>query len=306
MKFNLRHLPIVGWLGALTMSACQTTPQPPPGTSGNAQRGFALAESGCTSCHAFQGPTSAPVAPNWAVIAKAYERDEAALMRFLRAPGKVGARVDGALEQFGPMPDMGLTAQQARDLAAFIAEATFDPVTGTLGDAKRWRAEPTDAPPLEQALNMARATKSALGKQLMAALASGGPVHAVPFCNERAIPLTDSVSRALNARIRRVSDRPRNPENRAHGAEWDYLKTGHAALASGQSVEPAISHSDNAYIAYVPILTNAMCLQCHGTLDSEVQSETQARIAAAYPSDEATGYGANELRGMWVVEFARN
>ena len=306
MKFNLRHLPFVGWLGALLLSACQTTPPPPPGTSGNAQRGFALAESGCTSCHAFNRPTSAPVAPNWAVIAQAYERDEGALMRFLQAPGKAGTRVEGALEQFGPMPDMGLTAQQVHDLAAFIAEASFDPATGTLSDADRWRAEPADVSPLEQALNMARATKSTLGKQLMAALASGGAVHAVPFCNERAIPLTDSVSRSLNARIRRVSDRPRNPENRALGAEWDYLKAGHAALESGQSVEPAITKSDDQYTAYVPILTNAMCLQCHGTLGSEVQSETRDRIAAAYPSDEATGYGANELRGMWVVEFASN
>jgi hypothetical protein len=224
-------------------------------------------------------------------------------MRFLQAPGKTGARVEGALEEFGPMPDMGLTGQQARDLAAFIADAAFDPISGALSDAERWRTEPTDAPPLEQALNMARAAKSTLGKQLMAAMASGGPVHAVPFCNERAIPLTDSVSRSLHARIRRVSDRPRNPENRAHGAEWDYLKASQAALASGQSIEPAISQTGNEYTAYIPILTNAMCLQCHGALGSDVQSGTLEKIAASYPKDEATGYGANEVRGMWVVEF---
>jgi hypothetical protein len=204
------------------------------------------------------------------------------------------------------MPNMGLTAQQSRDLAAFIAEAKFDPGTGALTEQERWDEAPADATetPLDHALGVARSTKGTLGKQLMAALAEGGPDYAVPFCNERAIPLTDSASRTLNARIRRVSDRPRNPTNRAKGQALKYLQSGHAALKSGHSLEPAGFQTGEVYTAYVPILTNAMCLQCHGTAGKELDPTTQKRILEAYPDDEAIGYSANELRGAWVVEFS--
>lgn len=290
----------------LLLSACETTPPPPPGTSGNAQRGYLLAQSGCTSCHAFEGRGPVEVAPTWGAIAKAWDGSRTALEQFLRNPDPDAARVHGAVERFGPMPNMALTAQQTRDLAAFIDEATFDPVSGALTERGRWNEATTDSltSPLDHAVDLARSTKGILGKQLMTALTEGGPEFAVPFCNERAIPLTDSASRALNARIRRVSDRPRNPANRAEGRALHYLQSGHAALKSGATVEPAGFQDDGVYTAFVPILTNSMCLQCHGTAGEELLPETQERIRKAYPQDQAVGYAANELRGMWVVELS--
>ena len=292
----------------LLLSACETTPPPPPGTSGNAQRGHQLAQTGCTSCHAFEGRGPVEVAPTWGAIAKAWDGNRTALEQFLRNPDPDAARVHGAVERFGPMPNMGLTAQQTRDLAAFIAEATFDPVNGALTERGRWEKAPADPPtsPLDHALAVARSTKGTLGKQLMTALAKGGPEFAVPFCNERAIPLTDSASRALNARIRRVSDRPRNPANRAEGRALQYLQAGHAALKSGETVAPTGFQVDDIYTAFVPILTNEMCLQCHGTSGIDMLYATQERIRDSYPEDQAIGYAANELRGMWVVEFSTN
>lgn len=50
-------------------------------------------------------------------------------------------------------------------------------------------------------------------------------------------------------------------------------------------------------------MTNGMCLQCHGTIGQEVSSETFTKIKELYPKDRATGYGLNELRGIWVVEM---
>lgn len=205
------------------------------------------------------------------------------------------------------MPDMGLTAQQARDLAAFIAEASFHPVTGALTQQERWSegAEgATEAPLLDQAVAVARTTKGTLGKRLMTALAKGGPEFAVPFCNERAIPLTDSVSSALNARVRRVSDRPRNPANRAEGQALEYIQAGHAALKAGQPVHPQGSQAGDVFTAYVPIVTNGMCLQCHGDLRETLLPSTHERILESYPDDAAIGYAENELRGIWVVELS--
>ena len=53
---------------------------------------------------------------------------------------------------------------------------------------------------------------------------------------------------------------------------------------------------------YYPIVTNAMCMQCHGKKDLQIKPETLAAIGEFYPEDKATGYGENELRGIWVVE----
>lgn len=34
-----------------------------------------------------------------------------------------------------------------------------------------------------------------------------------------------------------------------------------------------------------------------------IEPKTYKKIKALYPSDKATGYATNELRGMWVVEM---
>jgi Protein of unknown function (DUF3365) len=54
---------------------------------------------------------------------------------------------------------------------------------------------------------------------------------------------------------------------------------------------------------YYPILTNAMCLQCHGKPNVDISITTLDKIHALYPDDRATGYVVNELRGLWVVEM---
>ena len=148
---------------------------------------------------------------------------------------------------------------------------------------------------------LAKETQTALGGNLKRALENGGPVAAVSFCQTRAIPITDEMSAKLDANIRRVSDRPRNPDNRASGLELDLIRQFKAALARGDKPTPAVREVEDRMIGYYPIVTNGMCLQCHGTVGSEITAETHAVIEEAYPTDQATGYGANELRGLFVI-----
>ena len=58
-------------------------------------------------------------------------------------------------------------------------------------------------------------------------------------------------------------------------------------------------------IGYYPIVTKAMCLQCHGKKDINISSTTYATIRKLYPSDKAIGYGENELRGLWAIEMVK-
>lgn len=286
-------------LSALVLlTACGDNPVPKT-APGDATRGRSATTTSCTSCHLADGAST--VAPDWADIQSAYRGDEAGLANYLAQPAQYGPRMAEAVARFGPMPDMGISAVTARDFAAFILTTDFA--------QQDWHVTSGESvmSPLEMATSLARRTKGILGKNLMAALQSGGPAHAVPFCNERAIPLTDSMSTALGATIRRVSDKPRNPDNRATGRAADYLAAGHAALHAGSSVDPAIfEDGDGMYTAFVPIMTNDMCLQCHGDRGNTLTDDTHQLILARYPNDQAVGYASNHLRGAWQIQFRRD
>lgn len=150
---------------------------------------------------------------------------------------------------------------------------------------------------------LAAATQAVLGKNLIEAINRDGAAQALSFCNIRAHPLTDSLARSHRAGIRRVTDKPRNPANAANADELDYITRLKAGMASGQAPAGAVVEQGGKMVAYYPILTNALCLQCHGSTANEIQPMTMALIHALYPEDKAIGYGVNEVRGLWVVEM---
>lgn len=142
--------------------------------------------------------------------------------------------------------------------------------------------------------------KSALGEKLTQALAEGGPEFALTFCNTRAIPLTDSMAMTLNATIRRVSDLPRNPINKGNQNELDYILK---LKAKAENYKPTMQEINGKMVGYYPIITNGMCLQCHGNKQSDLTPGTVNKLAKLYPKDRATGYGDNQIRGLFVIEM---
>lgn len=151
--------------------------------------------------------------------------------------------------------------------------------------------------------DLAIQTKSNLSKNLIAAIEQGGSEGAVEFCNINAMPIMDSMSLALDAKIKRVSDQPRNPKNKANGAELDFIQNWKKANAAGKLHPPVLNEVDGKMIAFYPIVTNQMCLQCHGNIDKDINTATLTKIKKLYPADQATGYADNELRGIFVVEM---
>lgn len=149
-------------------------------------------------------------------------------------------------------------------------------------------------------------TKAALGKKLVQAITDKGPYGAVEFCNINAIPLTDSLSLAQGAKIRRVTDKPRNPLNKADEKELSYISEFKEILASAKAVEPILDTIDGQIDFYYPIITNAMCLQCHGVPEEQIATSTLVLLDNLYPSDRARNYHENEIRGIWAISFNRN
>ena len=84
----------------------------------------------------------------------------------------------------------------------------------TIGESKNNNGTETDPEIndtnfLEKGKLYTQSTQKILGKNLMQNLQKNGSVAAVEFCNERAYPLTDSMAIIYNAKIKRVTDKPR-------------------------------------------------------------------------------------------------
>lgn len=146
--------------------------------------------------------------------------------------------------------------------------------------------------------------QAVLAKNLKAAITAGGAENALAFCNTNAINLTDSMAGILNAKLKRVTDKPRNQINLVSADELNYMTAMREEIAKGEKPKPQlIDLPGGKHIAYYPIMTNDLCLQCHGKEGENIWEATLEKIKQLYPADKATGYLANELRGLWVVEM---
>lgn len=148
--------------------------------------------------------------------------------------------------------------------------------------------------------------QAALLTNVSRAMEQGGSVFAVEFCNLKASSIVDSLNTLYNCEITRVSDKNRNSENRLQTVADKQLWTYFFNRYQQGLVHDTLIQDNDRLVYYKPILT-AMpaCLQCHGPV-SEIHPGTLEKIQTLYPEDLATGYGMNELRGLWKIGFEKN
>ena len=156
---------------------------------------------------------------------------------------------------------------------------------------------------LEEGKKIALSTKAVLGSNLMQTISKKGTEEAIKFCNTNANLLTDSTALLLNAKVKRVSDKNRNPKNYANKQELDYINSMKEVLKSGGKLNGKIIEHKNKMIGYYPIITNQACLQCHGNTKNDIEPKVLEKIDLLYPKDLAINYKNNELRGIWVIEM---
>jgi cytochrome c553 len=281
-------------------------------------QGFNLMQSNCTICHSANANAKAQIAPTIAEIKLAYLRtntDKATFIKemsgFVLQPNVETSKMPDAVKKFGLMPKMNFSEQEIAAIATYIFDTplenpewydnNFSAEKKKYANIPKPEAESYEA----KGLNLAMSTKAVLGKNLLNAIQTKGTEGAFSFCNERAYSLTDSMSSVLNASIKRVSDKNRNPDNLANAEESAFIESGKLALANGQKIKPKITELGDKVVGYYPILTDKMCLQCHGKPDIDITPATFSKLKTLYPNDKAFGYQENELRGIWVVEMGK-
>ncbi len=149
----------------------------------------------------------------------------------------------------------------------------------------------------------AQETQKVLGKNLMQTIQNEGVAQAVVFCNEQAYPLTDSMATHYKARIKRVSDKPRNPDNKANATELAYINTFKEKVAQGDSIIPIVKEENGKVHFYAPIITQSLCLNCHGTPGKNIAPDVVRHLSELYPQDQAIGYDVGQVRGIWSIVF---
>lgn len=280
-------------------------------------KGFQLMGSSCYSCHSPKSNPKVKIAPTFQEIKLSYlseletESDFVQTMvSFLEKPSEEHAIMKKAVNEYGLMPNMGFNKSDLSNIAHYIYASALENENWYAEEypleKKKYSANPESGSYKELGIAYAMKTKSELGKNLLGAINAYGTEGAVSFCNLKALTITDSMSNQLGIHIRRVSDQARNPLNKANETELAYIRKAKAALKSQQPIYPSIIEHEKDVVGYYPITTNKMCLQCHGNPKKEIAPEVYAKIKSLYPEDLATGYGENQLRGLWVVTMKKN
>ena len=148
-----------------------------------------------------------------------------------------------------------------------------------------------------------QALKKSLGTQLKAALQSGGPENALRVCQQVAQPLTIQTSENLaKATVTRTALRFRNQANAPTEQDREILSEWENLLEKGAELTQSkiISTGPDQAIYYKPILTESVCLKCHGD-PSGFSPALSKRLAESYPDDNAIHFATGDLRGAFRV-----
>lgn len=140
-------------------------------------------------------------------------------------------------------------------------------------------------------------------KGLKGALVAGledGPVSAIAACRVEAPKLAANAS-SESVRVGRTSGKLRNPAN----APKPWMKPLLERYETDpEDREPAVVLIDEHTVGYVePIFMQPLCVTCHG---ADLAPDLEAKLDELYPGDQARGYVAGDLRGVFWAELARD
>ena len=286
--------------------------------------GKKLMEMQCYVCHNPKATPENRIAPPMIAIKNHYltkgiskEAFIKEIQKFVKNPTAENSKMPGAVKKFGVMPKQYYSDKTIREIADYLYDndvekpKDYDENHDKKGQGKGMMKQQKNEANLnktqpsfeERGLKIALETKAVLGKNLMGKIQKEGTLAAFKFCNVKAIPLTDSMSIANNVIIKRVSDKPRNLKNKATSEEEKYIEIFKKNINSDVDSNPIVVESSKKMTFYYPIITNSMCLQCHGKPNNDVNESIIASIKKSYPTDEALGYDINQVRGIWNISF---
>lgn len=332
----MNKLPLFLFLVAMSVTSCKnkssdsyesavSKTKETKATTQKVHPGKKLMETQCYLCHSPSAPEKdGRIGPPMIAIKAHYINNETtkedfteALWHFIEKPTEDKAKLRGAVRRFGVMPYQPFKKEDIAQIAEYLFDYQIEEPdwfkehweNGHKRKRKPYKntgkkiTENSQKTKEDIGLSYALGTKKVLGKNLMGTIQAKGTLEALAFCNENAYTLTDSMATQFNATIKRVSDKPRNPNNSANSTELAKITYFKNRLVSGDKIEPIVEKTNSINHFYYPITTNSMCLQCHGKANEQIKPEVLLTINNLYPNDLAKGYDVNQVRGIWSITF---
>ena len=171
-------------------------------------------------------------------------------------------------------------------------------------------AEVTKEQAVEKSKEMVKELGGGLKGKLQEAVKSSGFGGAISVCKEIGLVRAREVGEKFGGSIRRVTLKNRNPQNVPDSYEAGVLtkmeSDHHAGKLQEAYVEVVTGADGKKNLRFMkPIITEALCLNCHGTPD-KLNPDAGKAIQQNYPDDKDTGYSADQVRGAFSVVYPVN
>lgn len=293
--------------------------------------GKKLMETHCYICHSPSFEMDELIAPPMAAIKAHYLMSNPSkgeftekIVSFVENPTVEKSLMQGAINRFGLMPLQKFPENSVEQIAEYMFDHHIDKPSWfaahwkagsglgkyqqkgqRMGTGKRSQLRQDQREKyIEKGIQIAMEAQHLLGQNLMREIQNNGTIDALEFCNVQAIPLTESVAKKFEASIQRVSDKNRNSVNAANSEEKALIEAFEREMAAGRQPQPIIKEQRDSINFYYPLITNSLCLQCHGK-QKDMDDAVKEKILKLYPQDRATGYSENEIRGIWKIDFKK-
>lgn len=327
----MKYLTLI--IAIVFLASCQDSKKPSYSSKKEVQEihpGKKLLENNCYVCHSPTATQNQRLAPPMIAIKKNYVSKNTTKEQFIKSmqnwidnPTQENVKMYGAVRKFGIMPKQAFPEETIKQISDYLFdndieepewfEKHYNEERGKGNGMGKGRGMQQQKANInfdglsfgERGVKYALSTKAVLGKNLMRKIQNEGTLKALTFCNEKAYTLTDSMSVVHNAKINRVSDKPRNLRNLASPKEKEYIAVYKNEILNNKEPAPIVEYFGNSVTVYYPIKTNNRCLQCHGKPTSQIKTTTLAAINTLYPNDKAVGYDINQVRGIWRVSFKK-
>lgn len=261
----------------------------------------------CYSCHSPSTSFDKKIAPSLSEVKAFYLNKYKTEKEFIFAmndyvnnPTIAKAIMSVDVEKYGIMPNMQFDQSEVKKIVEYLYANPIDTEEWIIANKNNSQAKIDKSDFNKLGRQIVMNTKKQLGKNLKKTILTKGSKAAVSYCNLNAIPILDSMSRVHHAKISRVSNRPRNNNNMANTAEINFIMGYQVELNKANELKPILIDSANSTLFYMPIVTNQMCMKCHGK-KNEIDKNTYNEIKLLYPNDLATGYSPQQIRGVWKV-----
>jgi hypothetical protein len=168
--------------------------------------------------------------------------------------------------------------------------------------------DPQKPPEYDQAQAIAQEVLEGTRTVLMKELAAKGAAGAIQACSAVALELAKKHEKE-GWRIRRVSEKVRNPADTPDSYEARILKEFRTLKAEGRLDAltehfAVVEENSRRYFRYLKRITipGPLCLVCHGQAEN-LSAGVKSRLEELYPRDQATGYAVNDLRGAVSIKI---